>query len=134
MLKYRVISGLYFPVFRLNIQFKYRKTRSRNNFVFGHFSRSDHQKKKNLRVIVNWWITTKISTNFMVWTFCGSYAETFKYFTHLGSGYYFLHGIIHLVRTEIFSEKLLLPTPWYARVHAKVSKWVINLSFSENFA
>ena len=47
--KYRVISGTYFPVFWLNterygvslrIQSKYMKTWTRNNSVFGHFSRS----------------------------------------------------------------------------------------------
>ena len=47
--KYRVISGPYFPVFGLNteissvnlrIYFKYKKIRTRNNSVFGHFSRS----------------------------------------------------------------------------------------------
>ena len=46
--KYGVISGPYFPVFGLNkeiyevnlrIQSKYRKIRTRNNSVFGHFSR-----------------------------------------------------------------------------------------------
>ena len=46
--KYRVISGTYFPVFWLNterygvslrIQSKYMKTWTRNNSVFGHFSR-----------------------------------------------------------------------------------------------
>ena len=48
--KYGVISGLYFPVFGLNteiyeinlrIQSAYRKIRTRNNSVFGQFSRSD---------------------------------------------------------------------------------------------
>ena len=47
--KYGVISGPYFPVFRhiteiysvnLRIQSEYRKIRTRNNSVFGHFSRS----------------------------------------------------------------------------------------------
>ena len=47
--KYGVISGLYFPLFGLNteingvnlrIQSEYRKIRTRNNPVFGHFSRS----------------------------------------------------------------------------------------------
>ena len=47
MSKYGVISGPYFPVFGLNtviysvnlrIQFKYRKIRTRNNSIFGHFS------------------------------------------------------------------------------------------------
>ena len=47
--KYGVISGPYFPVLRLNmeiygvslrIQFEYREIRTRNNSVFGHFSRS----------------------------------------------------------------------------------------------
>ena len=44
--KYGVIPGLYFPVFGLNtdlrskFQSKYRETRTRNNSVFGHFSRS----------------------------------------------------------------------------------------------
>ena len=48
--KYGVISGPYFPVFGLNteiyevnlrIQSEYRNIRTRNNSVFGHFSRSD---------------------------------------------------------------------------------------------
>ena len=56
--KYGVISGPYFPVFGLNterygvslhIESKYRKIRTRNNTVFGHFSRSvefiAHRKK-----------------------------------------------------------------------------------------
>ena len=47
--KYGVISGPYFPVFGLNteiyfvdllIQSEYRKIRTRNNCVFGNFSRS----------------------------------------------------------------------------------------------
>ena len=43
--KYGVIPGPYFPVFGLNteifrIQFEYRKIRTRNNSIFGHFSRS----------------------------------------------------------------------------------------------
>ena len=39
--KYGVISGPYFPLFGLNlrIQSEYRKIRTRNNSVFGHFSR-----------------------------------------------------------------------------------------------
>ena len=50
MSKYGVNSGLYFPVFGLNteiyginlhIQFEYRKIRTRNNSVFGHFSRGE---------------------------------------------------------------------------------------------
>ena len=45
MFKYGVVSGPYFPVFRLNteiyhrIQSEYRKMRTRNNSVFGYFSR-----------------------------------------------------------------------------------------------
>ena len=48
--KYGVSSDPYFPVFALNteiygvnfcIQSQYRKIRTRNNSVFGHFSRSD---------------------------------------------------------------------------------------------
>ena len=55
MSKYRVISGPYFPVFGLNteiygvnfrIQSEYRKIRTRNNSVFGLFSRSGPSKKK----------------------------------------------------------------------------------------
>ena len=47
--KYRVISGLYFPIFRLTteiysvnlrIQSESRNIRTRNNSLFGHFSRS----------------------------------------------------------------------------------------------
>ena len=50
--RYRVISGPCFPVFGLNtaiysvnlrIQSKYRKIRTRNNSVFGHFSRTSKQ-------------------------------------------------------------------------------------------
>ena len=50
MSKYAVISGPHFPVFRLNtkiygvnirIQSEYRRIRTRNNSVFGLFSRSD---------------------------------------------------------------------------------------------
>ena len=49
--EYGVISGPYFPVFRLNTkiygvnlrnQSEYRKIRTRQNFVFGHFSSSDY--------------------------------------------------------------------------------------------
>ena len=49
--KYSVISAPYFPVFGLNteiyqvnvrIQSEYRKIRTRNNSVFGHFSRSEY--------------------------------------------------------------------------------------------
>ena len=38
--KYGVISGPYFSVVNLRIQSEYRKLRTRNNSVFGHFSRS----------------------------------------------------------------------------------------------
>ena len=50
MSKYGVISGPYFPVFGLNaeiylvnlrIQSEYREIWTRNNSVFGHFSRSE---------------------------------------------------------------------------------------------
>ena len=50
MSKYGVISGPYFPDFGLNtaiykvnfrIQFEYRKIRTRNNSVFGHYSHSN---------------------------------------------------------------------------------------------
>ena len=52
--KYGVISSPYFPVFGLNteiyevnlrIQSEYRKIRTRNNSVFGYFSRSDTSRK-----------------------------------------------------------------------------------------
>ena len=55
--KYGVISGPYFPVFGLNtkiygvnlrVQSKYRKIRSRNNSVFGHFSYSVREKNSIL--------------------------------------------------------------------------------------
>ena len=54
--KYGVISGPYFPVFELNmeiysvnlrIQVEYKKIRTRNNSVFGHFSRSACFKERN---------------------------------------------------------------------------------------
>ena len=50
MFKYGVTSGPYFLVFGLNmdiygvnlrIQFEYKKIRTRNNSVFGQFSRND---------------------------------------------------------------------------------------------
>ena len=52
--KYGVFSGPYFPVFglitkiysvNLCIQSKYKKIRTRKNYVFGHFSRSDWMEK-----------------------------------------------------------------------------------------
>ena len=55
--KYGVISGPYFPAFGLNteiyfvsllIQSECRKIRTRNNSVFGHFSRSDKPHKYGL--------------------------------------------------------------------------------------
>ena len=60
MSKCGVISGPYFPVFGLNteiysvnlpIQSEYRKIRTRNNSVFGHFSHSDAIKTASKRVI-----------------------------------------------------------------------------------
>ena len=52
--KYVVSTGRYFSVFGLNIQFEYRKIRTRNNYVFGHFLRS-----------AAWWIEGKmISKNY----------------------------------------------------------------------
>ena len=59
MSKHVVISGQYFPVFGLNteiygvnirIQLEYGKIRTRNNYVFGHFSRSE--KKVFLEIIL----------------------------------------------------------------------------------
>ena len=55
MSKHGVISGPYFPVFRLNtqnyginlcIQSEYRKIWTRNNSLFRHFSRSEDLSKK----------------------------------------------------------------------------------------
>ena len=40
MSKYEVISGLYFPAFGMNTERYFGKIRTRNNSVFGHFSRS----------------------------------------------------------------------------------------------
>ena len=57
LMYYGVISGPYFPVFELNteieygnlrIQSEYRKIRTRNNSVFGHFSRSAGNASKNV--------------------------------------------------------------------------------------
>ena len=55
MSKYRVISGAYFPVFGLNteiynlrIQSECRKTRTRNNSVFGYISRIDVVDEKEM--------------------------------------------------------------------------------------
>ena len=56
--KYGVVSGPYFPVFELNtevdsvklrIQSENRKIQTRNNSVFGHFSRSNLQSNKNYK-------------------------------------------------------------------------------------
>ena len=69
--KYEVISGPYFPVFGLNteiysvnlrIQSKYRKIRTRNNSVFGHFSRS-----VSLALGIVW---SKEKFIFLQWTIC----------------------------------------------------------------
>ena len=45
MSKYKVFSGLYFPVFVLNTEYSYLKY-SKNNSVFGHFSRSVIEQTK----------------------------------------------------------------------------------------
>ena len=59
MSKLRVISGPYFPVFGLNteiysinlrIQSEYRKIRTRNNSVFGHFSRSASNHVRSFQI------------------------------------------------------------------------------------
>ena len=71
MSKYGVICGPYFPVFGLNteiyfvnlrIQSEYRKIRIRNNYVFGHFSRSEEKpnygtvRSHNLQSFtISWW-------------------------------------------------------------------------------
>ena len=63
--KYGVIFGPYFPVFGLNteiyrvnlrIQSEYRKIRTRNNSVFGHFSHSGGFVKSitNVHAVENW--------------------------------------------------------------------------------
>ena len=61
MSKYGVISGLYFPVFGLNmeiysvnlcIQSAYRKIWTRGNFVIGHFLRSDEFRQNLLKQTV----------------------------------------------------------------------------------
>ena len=55
MSKYRVVSGPYFPLFRLNtriyfvnlrIQSEYKKMRTKKNSVFGQFSRIDCYRKQ----------------------------------------------------------------------------------------
>ena len=71
MSKYGVISGSYFPVFGLNtaiysvtvrIQSKYRKMWTRDNSVFGHFSRSVILKK------VFWFVDTRLHLSTLVHT------------------------------------------------------------------
>ena len=84
MSKYGVISSPYFPVFRLNteifgvnlrIQSEYRKTRTRNNSVFGHFSRSDMLKKSpnlSLYMLINvMLIKNKHVHQTVLWLFLG---------------------------------------------------------------
>ena len=67
MSKYGVFSGLYFPVFGLNmekslrIQSEWRKIRTRKNSVFGHFSRSVYQIILDFGV----WKMIKIRNNFL---------------------------------------------------------------------
>ena len=65
MPKYGIISGPYFPVFGLNMeiyivnQSEYRKIRTRNNSIFGNFSRSDSKRKKAVSPMVMRGISTK---------------------------------------------------------------------------
>ena len=70
--KYEVISGPYFPVFGLNteiyelnlhIQSEYRKIRTRNNSVFGHFSRSVANQFVNVISTSIWCIYYILYTN-----------------------------------------------------------------------
>ena len=60
--KYKIISGSYFPLFGLNtkiyevnlhIQSEYRKIRTRNNSVFGRFSRSAYEEDYLKKFIIN---------------------------------------------------------------------------------
>ena len=75
--KYGVISGPYFPAFGLNterygvslrIQSEYRKIRTRNNSVFGHFSHSVGWHHFISTFFGSFWVTEKFSI-----------AERFKY-------------------------------------------------------
>ena len=59
--KYGVISGPYFPVFglsteiyevNLRIQFEYRKIRTKNNSVSGHFSSSVRMAKNKQKCLI----------------------------------------------------------------------------------
>ena len=68
--KYGVISGPYFPAFGLNteiygvnlrIQSEYRKIRTKNNSVFGHFSHSGNNK-------FSWF---NVWSTFSLWKRCG---------------------------------------------------------------
>ena len=65
MPKYGIISGPYFPVFGLNMeiyvvnQSEYRKIRTRNDSIFGNFSRSDSKRKKAVSPKVMRDISTK---------------------------------------------------------------------------
>ena len=95
MSKYGVFSGLYFPAFELNterygislrIQTECGKTRTRQNSVFGHFSRSvvlDQNKKLS----VSWILIANFClcrTNFLVpWAVFSCYLKLFSKFPKL---------------------------------------------------
>ena len=75
--KYGVISGPYFPVFGLNteiyevnlrIQSEYRNKRTRNNSVFGHFSR-----RVNVRIL-----KVQVSKSFSVYS---SFSDKIKMYS-----------------------------------------------------
>ena len=83
--KYWVISGPCFSVFELNteiygvnlrIQSKYRKMRTRNNSVFGHFSRSDIFKKLYFTLTLR-----SIGSRFLLLVSCKNVNNTHAYMT-----------------------------------------------------
>ena len=81
--KYGVISGPYLPVLRLNkesygvslrIQSEYRKIRTKNNSVFGHFSRSVFLNLSNQHWLRSWYNSKEDPFNLIVVTAMLSWA------------------------------------------------------------
>ena len=72
MSKCTVISGPFFPAFgliteicsvNLRIQSKYKKIRTRNNFLFGHFLRNGKRYKTAFGKLFTWFQTSSIKVN-----------------------------------------------------------------------
>ena len=128
MSKYGVISGPCFSVFELNteiygvnlrIQSKYRKMRTRNNSVFGHFSRSDSFKKLYFTLTLR-----SIGSRFLLLVSCKNVNNTHAYMTIfiLLNRMWIRTCIYLLTNMFIFVHMCVWVMKFYGKMHVVFSK------------